>query len=48
MSDIADVVIIGGGVVGMAITAEIAQHYENVFLLESLPRLGLGGRRTGT
>ena len=42
MSDIADVVIIGGGVVGMAITAEIAQHYENVFLLEALPRLGLG------
>lgn len=42
MSEIADVVIIGGGVVGTAIAAKISQQFENVFLLEALPRLGLG------
>ncbi len=41
-TDIANVVIIGGGVVGAAIAAEISRHTEDVFLLEALPRLGLG------
>jgi glycerol-3-phosphate dehydrogenase len=42
MSDIANVVIIGGGVVGVAIAAEISKYTEDVFLLEAAPRLGLG------
>lgn len=37
-----NVVIIGGGVIGLAATAEISRHYEDVFLLEAAPRLGLG------
>lgn len=42
MADIANVVIIGGGVVGTAIAAEVSRHTEDVFLLEKHPRLGLG------
>jgi glycerol-3-phosphate dehydrogenase len=42
MADIVNVVIIGGGVVGAAIAAEISRHCDDVFLLEALPRLGLG------
>jgi glycerol-3-phosphate dehydrogenase len=38
----ANVVVIGGGVVGAAITAEVSRHYDDVFLLEAMPRLGLG------
>jgi glycerol-3-phosphate dehydrogenase len=38
----ANVIIIGGGVVGTAIAAEVSRHYDDVFLLEALPRLGLG------
>jgi glycerol-3-phosphate dehydrogenase len=37
----ANVVIIGGGVVGTAVTAEISRHYDDVFLLEAAPRLGM-------
>jgi glycerol-3-phosphate dehydrogenase len=40
--EIANIVIIGGGVIGTAIAAEVSPHYEDVFLLETLPRLGLG------
>jgi glycerol-3-phosphate dehydrogenase len=42
MSDIANIVIIGGGVIGTAIAAEVSRHFDDVFLLEALPRLGLG------
>lgn len=42
MADVANVVIIGGGVIGTAIAAEISRFIEDVFLLEALPRLGLG------
>ena len=38
----ANVVVIGGGVVGTAITAEISRHYDDVFLIEAAPRLGMG------
>src|SRR5262245_43921297 len=38
----ANVVVIGGGVVGTAIAAEISRHYDDIFLLEAMPRLGLG------
>ncbi len=38
----ANIVIIGGGVVGLAIAAELARGYDDVFLLEAQPRLGLG------
>ncbi|MCI0659739.1 MAG: NAD(P)/FAD-dependent oxidoreductase [Acidobacteria bacterium] len=40
-SEIANIVIIGGGVVGTAIAADVSQDSEDVFLLEALPRLGL-------
>src|SRR5436853_7346542 len=42
MAEVANVVIIGGGVVGAAIAAEVSRYAEDVFLLEALPRLGLG------
>jgi len=42
MAEIANVVIIGGGVVGAAVATEVSRHYDDVFLLEALPRLGLG------
>lgn len=35
-------VIIGGGVVGLAIAAEVSRHTEDVFLIEAMPRLGAG------
>ena len=37
-----NVIIIGGGVIGLAAAAEISRHYDDVFLLEAAPRLGLG------
>jgi len=40
--DRANLVIIGGGVVGCAIAMEAAGRHDDVFLLEGLPRLGLG------
>jgi glycerol-3-phosphate dehydrogenase len=40
--DEAQVVIIGGGVVGCAIAAEVSKNYEDVFLLEQMPHLGMG------
>jgi glycerol-3-phosphate dehydrogenase len=40
-SEIANIVIIGGGVIGTAIAAEVSRENDDVFLLESLPRLGL-------
>jgi glycerol-3-phosphate dehydrogenase len=39
--DRANVVIIGGGVVGCAIACELAAHTEDVFLLEQMPKLGM-------
>ena len=42
MAEIANVIIIGGGVVGTAIAAEISRQQDDVFLLEAQPRLGLG------
>ncbi|HZS08331.1 MAG TPA: NAD(P)/FAD-dependent oxidoreductase [Blastocatellia bacterium] len=41
-TETANIAIIGGGVVGTAIAAEVSRHYDDVFLLEALPRLGLG------
>jgi glycerol-3-phosphate dehydrogenase len=38
----ANVVIIGGGVVGCAIARSLSQQWRDVFLLEALPRLGMG------
>ncbi len=37
----ANVVIIGGGVIGCAIAAELAARVDDVFVLEALPRLGM-------
>ena len=41
-TEVANVVVIGGGVIGTAITAELASRFDNVFLIEARPRLGLG------
>jgi len=38
----ANIVVIGGGVIGLAVLAELARHYEDVFLLEAAPRVELG------
>jgi L-2-hydroxyglutarate oxidase LhgO len=40
--EIANIVVIGGGVVGTAIAAEISRQCDDVFLLEAAPRLGMG------
>ncbi len=37
----ANVVIIGGGVVGCALASEIAARHEDVFLVEQMPKLGM-------
>lgn len=39
--DRVNIVIIGGGVIGCAIAAELAAKQDGVFLLESLPRVGM-------
>ena len=36
----ANIVIIGGGVIGLAVLAELAQTHDDVFLLEAKPRVG--------
>jgi L-2-hydroxyglutarate oxidase LhgO len=41
-AEIANVVVVGGGVIGTAIAARLASKFDNVFLIESRPRLGLG------
>jgi glycerol-3-phosphate dehydrogenase len=40
--DQANIVIIGGGVVGCAIARALSEHWSDVFLLEALPKLGMG------
>lgn len=40
--DEAKVVIVGAGVVGCAIAAEVSRHTEDVFVLEQMSRIGLG------
>ena len=40
--DRANIVIIGGGVIGCALAAELAAQHEDVFLLEAMPKLGMG------
>ena len=35
-------VIIGGGVVGCALACELAPKFQDVFLLEQMPKLGMG------
>src|SRR6202161_4426480 len=42
MTEQANIVIIGGGVVGCAIARSLSQQWSDVFLLEALPRLGMG------
>ncbi len=38
----ANVVIIGGGVVGCAIACALSSRWDDVFLLEAMPKLGMG------
>ena len=40
--DRANIVIIGGGVVGCAIARAVSSHWSDVFLLEALPKLAMG------
>ncbi|MGB6200410.1 MAG: NAD(P)/FAD-dependent oxidoreductase [Candidatus Acidiferrales bacterium] len=40
--DRANVLVIGGGVVGCAVARELAAQWKDVFLVESAPRLGAG------
>lgn len=40
--DRANVVIVGGGVVGCAIARALAARWSDVFLLEALPKIGMG------
>ena len=40
--DQANVVIVGGGVVGCAIARELSLRYGEVFVLEALPKVGMG------
>ena len=40
--DVAQIVIVGGGVVGCAIAAEVSKDFDDVFLLEQMPHLGMG------
>ena len=40
--DQANIVIIGGGVVGCAIARALSSRWDDVFLLEALPKLGMG------
>jgi L-2-hydroxyglutarate oxidase LhgO len=40
--DQANIVIVGGGVVGCAIARAVSMHWKDVFLLEALPRVGMG------
>lgn len=42
MAEIAQVVIVGGGVVGLAVAAELARDFDDIFLIEARSRLGLG------
>jgi glycerol-3-phosphate dehydrogenase len=42
MMDRANVVIIGGGVVGCAIARALSMRWSDVFLLEAYPKLGMG------
>lgn len=40
--DQANIVIIGGGVVGCAIARAVSQRWSDVFVLEALPKVGMG------
>ncbi len=40
--DRANIVIIGGGVVGCAIARELSSTWDDVFLLEAMPKIGMG------
>src|ERR1700722_4538248 len=40
--DQANIVIIGGGVVGCAIARAVSARWDDVFLLEAMPKLGMG------
>src|SRR5712692_10433307 len=38
----ANVLIIGGGVVGCAVACGLSRRWDNIFLLEQMPKLGMG------
>src|SRR5579864_9369784 len=40
--DRANIVIVGGGVVGCAVARAVSQRWSDVFLIERMPRLGMG------
>src|SRR5260370_6017863 len=40
--DRANIVIVGGGVVGCAVARAVSQRWNDVFLVEQMPKLGMG------
>jgi glycerol-3-phosphate dehydrogenase len=40
--DRVNIVIIGGGVVGCAVARAVSEHWSDVFLVEQMPKLGMG------
>src|SRR3970282_2604625 len=40
--DRANIIIIGGGVVGCAIASALSKNTSDVFVLEAMPRVGMG------
>ena len=40
--DVANIVIIGGGVVGCAVARAVSKRWSDVFLVERMPKLGMG------
>src|SRR3984957_4884189 len=40
--DRANIVIVGGGVVGCAVAHAVSRHWSDVFLIEHMPKLGMG------
>jgi L-2-hydroxyglutarate oxidase LhgO len=40
--DHANIVIVGGGVVGCAVARAVSQRWSDVFLVEQMPRFGMG------
>jgi L-2-hydroxyglutarate oxidase LhgO len=45
----ANVVIVGGGIVGWAIASAVSKEWDDMFLLEQMPKLGMatGSRNSG-
>jgi L-2-hydroxyglutarate oxidase LhgO len=43
-----NILIIGGGLIGCAIAAEVSEKWQDVFLVERLPRVGMATSAPGS